>query len=83
MASAPTPSAFSVRLLLTLVSVTGVCFAREHVFLNRLHEVLETSDTGIDSVCRQDTAVYLEQLRLGAPWALKSESCLFIHSLFH
>lgn len=71
MALAPTPSAFSVRLLLTLLSVTGVCLAREHVFLNRLHEVLETSDTGIDSVCREDTAVYLEQLRLGAPWALK------------
>ncbi|KAH8033643.1 hypothetical protein HPB51_014924 [Rhipicephalus microplus] len=46
-----------------------------HALLDRLQEVLDNPASRIGALCRNDTLFYLDRLRNGSPWALKSK-CL-------
>ncbi|KAH7977953.1 hypothetical protein HPB49_004036 [Dermacentor silvarum] len=75
-----TRSSLHVHLLVVLVSLLAftahISVARasdNHVLLDRLQEVLDSPASRIGARCRNDTLFYLDRLRNGSPWALKSE----------
>ncbi|KAH9360239.1 hypothetical protein HPB48_019843 [Haemaphysalis longicornis] len=61
-------------LFMLPLALTAAPGSNNHVLLDRLQEVLDSPTSHIGVRCRNDTLFYLDRLRGGAPWALKSKS---------